>query len=86
MQKEAVRGSAPQEQSDWDSRPWVDPNRALEKKDTKALFIMLFSLARCSLELRVRHLIALDHRLYHQADEPEELKDLTKVSLNNFNA
>ncbi len=25
----AGRGSAPQEQSYWDSRPWVDPNRAV---------------------------------------------------------
>ncbi len=41
----------------------------------------LCSLAFCarSLELQVRHLIALDHRLYHQADEPKELNFSTQL-------
>ncbi len=66
-----MRCSALQEHSD---HGWTQIGPL--KQWTKALFITLF--ARCLLELRVRHLIALDNRLYHQADEPEELKDFDK--------
>ncbi len=46
--KEGVWGGAPapQEKSDWNSCPWVDPNRACLKWTTKALsFGFFFSLA-----------------------------------------
>ncbi len=38
------QGSAPQDQSDWDCRPWVEPNLAV-LKCTAQLLVCLLSLA-----------------------------------------
>ncbi len=64
------RGSAPQEKSDWDSLPWVDPNLAVLKLTTQLLVCLHLLAAR---ELAINLSIFSDRpgrgpRLYHQAE------------------
>ncbi len=73
--QEAVRGGAPPHKNNLigtAARGWTQIG--LFKMDTKALFISL------ALQLRVLYLITLDHRLYHQVDEPNDLIDFNKTS------